>query len=62
MSAEIANLLVDLDEVNDNIACRETDLLVDPDDPKAAGDLDDLLCRRADIELQLTELDYYDQS
>lgn len=62
MSAEIANLLVDLDGVDDDIACLQTDLRVDPTDDKAAGDLDDLLCRRADIEHELEGLGYYDKT
>ena len=41
MSAQIANLIVSLDEIDDDIACREADLEANPDDEKAAADLDD---------------------
>ena len=56
MSAEIANLMVVLDEIEDDISCRESDLSLDPDDEVAAADLDDLLCRRADAVDELKEL------
>lgn len=56
MSAQIANLIVSLDEIDDDIACREADIERDPDDDKAHCDLDDLCCRRADVVLELEEL------
>ena len=56
MSAEIANLMVALDEIEDDINCREHDLSLDPDDSVAAADLDDLRCRRADAVYELKEL------
>jgi len=56
MSAEIANLLVSLDEIEDDISCREHDLSIDPDDEVAAEDLDNLLCRRTDAVDELKAL------
>jgi len=58
MSAQIANLIVSLDEIDDDISCREADVERDPDDDKAHCDLDDLYCRRADVVEQLKELDH----
>jgi len=61
MSAEICNLLVRLDEVRDDAACREADLEVKPDDDKAARELDDLRCQEADLIVELRELGYVEE-
>jgi len=56
MSAQIANLIVSLDEIDDDIACREADLEVDPNDEKAVADLDNLYCRRVNVVHDLRDL------
>jgi len=58
MSAEICNLLVKLDEVRDNLACREQDVELDPTDGKAFTEAETLRCREADIVNELKELGY----
>lgn len=58
MSAEICNLLVKLDEVRDDLACREHDVEMDPNDEKAAVGVDDLQCRVTDIVTELKGLGY----
>lgn len=61
MSAQIANLIVSLDEIDDDISCREADVARDPDDDKAHCDLDNLYSHRAEIVHELKELGH-DQS
>lgn len=58
MSAEIANLLVELDEVRDNAACREADVATEPENNEAFEELENLRMRETDLLSELKELGY----
>jgi len=58
MSAAICNLLAKLDEVRDDLACREHDIELNPEDDKAFTEAETLRRSEADITNELKGLGY----